>query len=416
MLGQHRADDLEGVERVAVARRVDLGVEDAKPALVEVAADAREQVRLVGRVDQHLQAFADRRQARAHDRLARCSTWRVQRARVPGDLAGVVAQEVADVERAPTAALVCLDGSAYRLQLRQRLALARLDLGVAVRARAAQRAQRQRGTGPRAACPSRRSTPSGWCRGCRPPSAGTARSGGARCRPRAAKARDHVGIATGPASARCATSSGAARPGTRPARASSRVDAVLAAEARAPRARRARSGRRRGPWRCRGTAPRCTAPRAGRSSAASCEQNGYSCACSGDEEAAQVAQHHQDVLVDRVDVEQVVLHLADDAPEHPQVAAEHAVWFISRNACVMARAAACRICMKVARFTGSRRNFASISVARVVERAQRARRQALDADRLLVDQEGLEDRVRVALGTGRRSRPRACRRARGSAR
>ena len=43
----------------------------------------------------------------------------------------------------------------------------------------------------------------------------------------------------------------------------------------------------------------------------------------GDEEAAHVAQHHQDVLVDRVDVEQVVLHLADDAAEHPQVAAEH---------------------------------------------------------------------------------------------
>ena len=42
-------------------------------------------------------------------------------------------------------------------------------------------------------------------------------------------------------------------------------------------------------------------------------------------EAAQVADHHQDVLVDRVDVEQVVLHLSDDAPEHRQVAAEDSV-------------------------------------------------------------------------------------------
>ena len=36
-------------------------------------------------------------------------------------------------------------------------------------------------------------------------------------------------------------------------------------------------------------------------------------------EAAQVADHHQDVLVDRVDVEEVVLHLADDAAERRQV-------------------------------------------------------------------------------------------------
>ena len=42
-------------------------------------------------------------------------------------------------------------------------------------------------------------------------------------------------------------------------------------------------------------------------------------------EAPQVADHHQDVLVDGVDVEEVVLHLADDAAERRQVAAEHAV-------------------------------------------------------------------------------------------
>jgi hypothetical protein len=51
----------------------------------------------------------------------------------------------------------------------------------------------------------------------------------------------------------------------------------------------------------------------------------------GDEEAPHVAQHHQDVLVHRVDVEQVVLHLPDDAAEHPQVAPSTEVWFISRR-------------------------------------------------------------------------------------
>ncbi len=42
-------------------------------------------------------------------------------------------------------------------------------------------------------------------------------------------------------------------------------------------------------------------------------------------ESAQIAYHHQDVLVDGVDVKQVVLHLADDAAEHRQVAPENPV-------------------------------------------------------------------------------------------
>src|SRR5690606_2031187 len=36
-------------------------------------------------------------------------------------------------------------------------------------------------------------------------------------------------------------------------------------------------------------------------------------------EAAQIADHHQCVLIDRVGMEQVVLHLADDAPEYRQI-------------------------------------------------------------------------------------------------
>ena len=42
----------------------------------------------------------------------------------------------------------------------------------------------------------------------------------------------------------------------------------------------------------------------------------------GHEEAAHVAQHHQDVLVHRIDMEQVVLHLPHDAAKRPQVTAQ----------------------------------------------------------------------------------------------
>jgi hypothetical protein len=45
----------------------------------------------------------------------------------------------------------------------------------------------------------------------------------------------------------------------------------------------------------------------------------------GHGEAAQVAHHHQDVLIHRVDVEEVVLHLPDDTAELGQVAPEDAV-------------------------------------------------------------------------------------------
>ena len=40
-------------------------------------------------------------------------------------------------------------------------------------------------------------------------------------------------------------------------------------------------------------------------------------------ETAQIAQHHQDVLIHRVNVEQVVLHLPHDAPERRQVGTQH---------------------------------------------------------------------------------------------
>ena len=47
------------------------GVQDTETAVVEVAANAREQIGLVACIDQHLQAFTDRGAARTHHRSVR---------------------------------------------------------------------------------------------------------------------------------------------------------------------------------------------------------------------------------------------------------------------------------------------------------------------------------------------------------
>ena len=141
MLGHRAGADLEGVERVAVARGVHPRVEDAEAALVEIAANACEQVALVRRVDQHLQAFTDRRAPRAYHRLVRSHQAR-QLAGMPGDVGGVVAHEVAHVERVPQA-LVRFKGQRIQRDHHQRLALARLDLGFRIGCATAQGAQTQ---------------------------------------------------------------------------------------------------------------------------------------------------------------------------------------------------------------------------------------------------------------------------------
>src|SRR3546814_5149634 len=40
-------------------------------------------------------------------------------------------------------------------------------------------------------------------------------------------------------------------------------------------------------------------------------------------EAAQIAQHHQNVLIHRISMKQIVLHLADYASKHGQVAGQY---------------------------------------------------------------------------------------------
>jgi len=113
-------------------------------------------------------------------------------------------------------------------------------------------------------------------------------------------------------------------------------------------------------------------------------------------EAAQVAQHLQDMLVDGVDVEQVVLHLADDAPEIRQVAAQdvelvHPPEFVDDAA----------IALQQFKEGGPvDRVGPEIIVDQVAGQPHRTQRASRHADQFVVflhDQEGIEDQVRVAV-------------------
>ena len=88
------------VQRVTVLGGVHLGFHDVVAHVREEAADAREQVRFVLRIDQHLQAFADAAQARLDDGFVAVHAM-CQHARVPRDLVRFVAQEIVGVELGP---------------------------------------------------------------------------------------------------------------------------------------------------------------------------------------------------------------------------------------------------------------------------------------------------------------------------
>src|SRR6266480_4438624 len=121
--------DLEGVERVPVPGRVDLGVDDTEADRPEVARDAREQVALVGYVDHDLQSFACRREARLDYRLVRALSV-VHQPLLQKDLMGVVAQEIRDIQMAPQD---ILDGVRQAVEAQQALGFVLLALDVLVR-------------------------------------------------------------------------------------------------------------------------------------------------------------------------------------------------------------------------------------------------------------------------------------------
>ncbi len=92
-----------------------------------------------------------------------------------------------------------------------------------------------------------------------------------------------------------------------------------------------------------------------------------------DRKAANVAHHLQDVLIDRVNVEQVVLHLADDHAKIGQETAQISSWFMRRNSCTMPRSLCNSFTGKAVRFSGLARNSGGIQVRRDRHNARRVR-------------------------------------------
>jgi hypothetical protein len=125
------------------------------------------------------------------------------------------------------------------------------------------------------------------------------------------------------------------------------------------------------------------------------EQNGILVGELGHGKAAQVAHHLQDVLVDGVDVEQVVLHLADDVAEGRQVAAEdvelvHAPHRVDQ-VLLLEQLEEQRAIFRIAAEGGVD------AALRAPQGAQRARGHALDFGTLHLQQEAFEDGARMAL-------------------
>ena len=119
----------------------------------------------------------------------------------------------------------------------------------------------------------------------------------------------------------------------------------------------------------------------------------------GHRQPAQIAQHHQHMLVDRVDVELVVLHLAGDASEQRNIAAEDAEPVHQphgqRDALGLRQQRdETAMIVRIAPESG----VDAAPGAR--ERAQQARRTAVDAGFARQDQKGFQQQFGVALEQG----------------
>src|ERR1019366_8226146 len=99
-VGTRRIVDVEGIERIAVARSVDPGPENRQLRAAEESANAREQFLLIGEIDHDLQPGARAREAGLDHRFRTVDS-KIEMARMPCDFVGGVALEIDPVQTLP---------------------------------------------------------------------------------------------------------------------------------------------------------------------------------------------------------------------------------------------------------------------------------------------------------------------------
>ena len=367
------------------------GIQNAETCTVEITADACKQVGLVGCVNQYLQAFSRQRLAGAHDRFGGAHVTR-QVARVPRNVCGLVPHEIAHVQCFPQG-FVGFERKGVEGQLHERFALAGLDFGRSIRCAAAQGSEGgtvqvfQQLAFPR--IPDLGTGAADVCHG-------EQIEGGqiALIANPLSKGRDHLGVTEvlllrDPAHCQmladqefdelCVL----------------HVHAMLTAEA--PDFFRADVGVIAPPAFADIVEQRRDVENPGLVPArrqVGAERVFVRMFCH--EKAPHVAQHHQDVLVHGVDVEQVVLHLPHDAAEHPEVATQHRRLVHEPHGMGDAR----RLLKNAHEGLAVDRIAPEGGIHHrtgVVQRSQGARRQVFQAHRGLVEQKRFQNRVRVFL-------------------
>ena len=131
-----RIEQDEAVERVAVTRRVHRGGDDRITESGEESANPGEQLRLIRHINHHLDALAGAVDAGADHGLAALRAM-VERVHVPGNLVGIVLEEVAGVQPLPER-LLGARAQPSALQQRPRFLLSLRDAGHLGRCVAAQ--------------------------------------------------------------------------------------------------------------------------------------------------------------------------------------------------------------------------------------------------------------------------------------